>query len=96
MIEIVEQTYYRSNSKGTFRPFSKIAEVSHKSYSSKLQRVIVDFGADNPFGKVNGKLKEHYDIEVPDSAARNITLKHAEKIHKLVSSKAEKSKMWRN
>jgi len=90
MIEIVEQTYYRSNSKGTFRPFSKIAEVSHKSYSSKLQRVIVDFGADNPFGKVNGKLKEHYDIELPDSAARNITLKHAEKIHRLVSSKAEK------
>jgi hypothetical protein len=92
-MEIVEQVYYRSNSKGTFRPFSKIAEVSHKSYSSKLQRVMVYFGADNPFGKVNGKLKEHYDIEVPDSAARNITLKHAEKIHKLVSSKAEKKEV---
>jgi hypothetical protein len=54
---------------------------------------MVDFGADNPFGKVNNKLKEHYDIEVPDSAARNITLKHAEKIHKLVSSKAEKKEV---
>ena len=50
----------------------------------------MDFGADNPFGKVNDKLKEHYDIELPDSAARNITLKHAEKIHKLASNKAEK------
>ena len=36
-----------------------------------------DFGADVAFGKVPQKLKEHYGIEVPMSAARTITEQHA-------------------
>ena len=30
-----------------------------------LQKMITDFGADEPFNKINQKLKEHYGIEVP-------------------------------
>ena len=82
-MEIVEQTYYRSHGKGILKPFSKIADVENKDYSAELERAVVDFGADHAFGQVNSKLKEHYDIEIPDSAARQITLRHAEKNNNL-------------
>jgi hypothetical protein len=42
-----------------------------------LQRAITDFGADVAFGKVPQKIKEHYGIEVPISAAQTITEQHA-------------------
>jgi len=42
-----------------------------------LQRAITDFGADVAFGKVPQKVKEHYGIEVPISAAQTITKQHA-------------------
>jgi hypothetical protein len=42
-----------------------------------LQRAVTDFGADVAFGKVPQKLREHYGIEVPISAAQIITKRHA-------------------
>lgn len=47
-----------------------------------MQRAITDFGSDVPFGKIAGKLREHYGIEVPESSSRVITLSHAEKVLK--------------
>ena len=38
---------------------------------------MTDFGADVAFGKVPQKLREHYGIEVPISAAQTITQQHA-------------------
>jgi len=46
-----------------------------------LQRAISDFGADDAFEVTSKKLKEHYGIEVPISAARAITLRHGEAIN---------------
>ncbi len=40
-----------------------------------------DFGADEAFGQVPAKLKEHYGIEVPSSATRTITEGQAGQIH---------------
>lgn len=48
-----------------------------RGYSLGLQRAVTDFGADVAFGKVPQKLKEHYGIEVPVSAAQTITVQHA-------------------
>lgn len=42
--------------------------------------IITDFGADNPFGKVGSKLKEHYGISLPTSSIQAITEKHASKM----------------
>ena len=42
---------------------------------------MTDFGADEAFGQVPAKLKEHYGIEVPGSAIRTITEGHAGQIH---------------
>ena len=42
-----------------------------------MQRALTDFGADAAFGKVPEKVKEHYGVEVPLSAAQTITEQHA-------------------
>ena len=39
---------------------------------------MTDFGADESFGKAAKKVKEHYGIEVPISAVRNVTQGHGE------------------
>ena len=62
------------------RPFSQSAGLSCRSYSTPLQRIITDFGADVPFGRITKKLKEHYGITVPVSSAQKITLHHAEEV----------------
>ncbi len=62
------------------RPFSEAAGVHHRSASMPLQRAVVDFGADKAFSQVPKKLQEHYGITLPVSAARQITLHHAERM----------------
>ena len=52
-----------------------------------LQRVIVDFGADDAFGRVVKKLLEHYGIEMAVSTIRAITEKHAQQIAELRRAK---------
>ena len=59
------------------RPFCESAGVSCRGYSLGLQRALSDFGADLAFGKVPQKLREHYGITVPASAAQAITEQHA-------------------
>jgi Uncharacterised protein family (UPF0236) len=54
--------------------------VGCRGYSLPLQRRITDFGADVPFGKVPGKMREHYGISIPSASVRCITEKHAEKV----------------
>jgi hypothetical protein len=58
------------------RPFLLTAEVSARSCSRPLQRVITDFGADHGFGHVPKKLQEHYGITMAVSTVRKITEGH--------------------
>jgi hypothetical protein len=62
------------------RPFSAAAAVVCRGYSLGLQRVLTDFGADHSFAQAVAKVKEHYLIEVPLSAARHYTQKQAAQI----------------
>lgn len=66
------------------RPFQAAAEICCRGYSLPLQRVITDFGVDNAFGQVPGKLKEHYGIALSESAATTITEKHARAVTETV------------
>ncbi len=59
------------------RPFSAATDITSRGYSLTLQRRIADFGADDSFGKVPWKLKEHYGIHIPLHSPRTITEKHA-------------------
>ena len=41
---------------------------------------MADFGSDDPFAGASQKLKEHYGIEVPVSAVRDVTEEHGERM----------------
>lgn len=59
------------------RPFARVADIRCRGYSLPLQKAITDFGADNAFGRVGAKLKEHYGITIPLGAAATVTERHA-------------------
>jgi Uncharacterised protein family (UPF0236) len=80
LIKIQEQTYRYRRTKKLLRPFSASAAAACRGYSLGLQRVLTDFGADHSFAQAAAKVKEHYLIEVPASAARLYTQKHAAQI----------------
>ena len=63
-------------------PFCQSAKVFCRYYSTPLQRIITDFGADVAFGRIPKKLQEHYGINVPISSAQKITLTHAAQMWK--------------
>lgn len=74
----VDETLYRDKRNNhEIRPFRTLVRLEHRDYSLKLQRVIVDFGADESFRKAGRKLKEHYGISIGHTAIREITLAHA-------------------
>lgn len=56
------------------------ADVTCRGYWLGFQRILTDFGADHSFAQASAKVKEHYRLEVPPSAARHYTFRHAAKI----------------
>jgi uncharacterized protein UPF0236 len=58
------------------RPFATTAQVQCRSLSLGLQRVCVDFGADSSFAAAVEKVREHYRVEVTQSAVRQFTQAH--------------------
>ncbi len=60
------------------RPFSSAAQVRCRSLSLGLQRAVVDFGADSSFAVAVEKVREHYGVEVSQSAVRVVTQGHGE------------------
>jgi hypothetical protein len=75
----VEEPLFRLGTKA-LRPFSERAGVVCRAASLPLQRVLADFGADHAFGRVPDKLREHYGIDMPVSAARRTTERHAQSL----------------
>lgn len=58
-----------------------MAGVSCRGSSLPWQRVITDLGADEAFGRVPDKLKEHYGIEMPVSTIQRTPERHAQQIY---------------
>lgn len=67
-----------------WRPFSEHAGIKCQYYSRKLQRAIVDFGADNSFGEAHKKIREHYGIEVPISGIQAVTENHGKMAYEYI------------
>jgi hypothetical protein len=63
------------------RPFVLGAKVSPLGCSRPLQRVIVDFAADQPFAQARAKLEEHYGFAIGESTIQRITFAHAEAMY---------------
>ncbi|MCI5197194.1 MAG: hypothetical protein D3919_13405, partial [Candidatus Electrothrix sp. AW5] len=76
---MIEQEYRQPGKR--FRPFSESAGITCRGCSLPLQRVVTDFGADHSFGRVPGKLKEHYGITLSASTVRAVTQTHAQHIY---------------
>ena len=62
------------------RPFCAQAGVCPGGYSRRLQRALVDFGAEDSFAAAARRVREHYGIDAPASAARIWTLRHGKAI----------------
>ena len=78
MISVTEQQLRRGRRGKLLRPFCRQAQVHPRGYSTLLQRVLTDFGAETAFGQVPVRVREHYGISVPTSAVRERTLQHAQ------------------
>lgn len=51
--------------------------MSNRNYSLPLQRALTDFGIEESFARAAARVKEHYGIDVPASAIRQVTETHA-------------------
>ena len=77
----MEEQILRDGRRGKeIRPFCLDAGVTQRGYSRRLQRVLVDFGAEGAFAPAARRVREHYAINVPVSGVRQFTLKHAKTI----------------
>jgi hypothetical protein len=76
-VEVIEQLLRLGRRGAELRPFCVAAGVQHRALSRPLQRAITDFGAECSFARAAARIKEHYGIEVPTSAVRQQTLRHA-------------------
>lgn len=74
----------------TVRPFSLSAKVKCRSYSTRLQRAIVDFGADVSFQEAQKKLREHYELDIPLSSVQAIVGNHARLASEFIENDKEK------
>jgi hypothetical protein len=74
------------------RPFCISAGVRNREYSRRLQRVLVDFGAEHSFAKAAERVREHYSIDVPVEAIRRHTLHHGRSMSQLPADRARAAK----
>ena len=86
----MEQTYRKNGV--SYRPVLASIGVTSRGTSKCLDRVLIDFGADDAFKKSSTKVKEHYGIDVSASSIRNRSLEIAAEIAamKPADSPAEK------
>ena len=91
-VEIQEQVLRLGRRGAELRPFCNSAGVRNREYSRRLQRVLVDFGAEHSFAKAAQRVREHYSIEVPIEAIRQYTLRHGRSMNQLPASPASAAK----
>ena len=84
-MQLLEQVLRLGRRGEQVRPFCRSAGVRNRAYSQRLQRVLVDFGAEHSFVKAAERIREHYCIEVPVEAIRQHTLQHGRSMSQLPS-----------
>jgi hypothetical protein len=76
----VDRQLWQSLDGSRVDPFVARGAVSSRSYSKALQRAVVSFGLDFPYGQCRDQLFEHYALDVPKSSIRNIVNEHCMRI----------------
>lgn len=90
-VETQEQVLRVSRRGRLVRPFCEQAGVKSHGYSRRLQRVLVDFGAESSFEKSVERVKEHYRITIPAASLRQQTLAHGRAMVSIPDAKNAKA-----
>jgi hypothetical protein len=81
----VEETQWRLGRRGSvLRPFCTRAAVAPRGTSRRLQRVLVDFGAEESFARAVQRVREHYGVDAAWGRLRRHTLAHGAQMSTLV------------
>ena len=81
----VEEAQWRLGRRGKrLRPFCARAGVEPRGSSRRLQRVLVDFGAEESFARATQRVREHYGVDVAEGRVRRHTLEHGAQMSALV------------
>jgi len=73
----VAETQWRLGRRGTLlRPFCIMADLQPLGTSRRMQRVLVDFGAEGAFAPAAQRVLEHYGVDVSAGRVRQHTLAH--------------------
>jgi len=89
-IEVQERIWGSAQSRYK-RIFAPAIGVSALSKSRRLQRVLADFGAEQPFGAGSKRFKEHYGFEMSASSVRVETLRHAKQAARMLEGEYGRS-----
>ena len=80
----MEEAQWRLGRRGPLlRPFCERAGVSSRGRSRRLQRALVDFGAEESFARAAQRVQEHYGLDVAAEAVRQQTLRHGAQLSAL-------------
>jgi hypothetical protein len=80
----VEEAQWRVGRRGPLlRPFCERAGVRPRGRSRRLQRALVDFGAEESFARAAVRVREHYGLDVAAEQVRQLTLTHGAQISAL-------------
>lgn len=80
----MEEEQWRLGRRGSLlRPFCERAAVRPRGRSRRLQRALVDFGAEESFARAAERVREHYGLDVSAEAVRQHTLAHGAQISAL-------------
>ena len=80
----MEEAQWRLGRRGPLlRPFCERAGVRPRGRSRRLQRALVDFGAEESFVRAAARVQEHYGLDVAAEVVRQQTLAHGAQISAL-------------
>ncbi|MCG3147018.1 MAG: ISKra4 family transposase ISTvi1 [Verrucomicrobiae bacterium] len=80
----VTETHWRLGRRGALlRPFCERAGVRPRGRSRRLQRALVDFGAEESFTRAAARVQEHYGLDVAAEVVRQHTLTHGAQLSAL-------------
>jgi hypothetical protein len=82
-VEVQEAQWRRGRRGGLLRPFCERAGITPRGRSRRLQRALVDFGAEESFARAAQQVQEHYGLDVSASSVRRQTLAHGAQISAL-------------
>jgi hypothetical protein len=79
----------------TSRPFSQYHKIAHRGCSKRLQRAVVDFGAETSFAHAAERITEHYGLELCPTVVRSVTLQHAARAEAFWNALEADDSAWR-